>query len=40
MRIKTIKKSISIEASGKRVWEVLQNDNDIRKWYAAFKKGY
>ncbi|CAN5507420.1 hypothetical protein BH23BAC1_BH23BAC1_24520 [soil metagenome] len=39
MEILTIKKSIEIDAPKEKVWEVLQEDQYTRNWYAEFKEG-
>ncbi|HRO43305.1 MAG TPA: SRPBCC domain-containing protein [Flavipsychrobacter sp.] len=37
--MKTIKKSITINAPKERVWEVLLQDQYTREWYSEFKEG-
>ncbi len=37
--MKTIKKSIEINASKEKVWEVLTEDKYTRVWYAEFNEG-
>lgn len=37
--MKTIKKSIDVNASKEKVWEVLTADNYTRIWYAEFHEG-
>jgi hypothetical protein len=37
--MKTMKKSISIQASKEKVWDVLLNDKYTRIWYAEFSEG-
>ena len=39
MELKTIKKSIAINASKEKVWDVLIKDEHSRLWYAAFSEG-
>jgi uncharacterized protein YndB with AHSA1/START domain len=39
MNIKTIKKSITVNAPKERVWEVLLDDAYTRQWYSEFKEG-
>jgi uncharacterized protein YndB with AHSA1/START domain len=39
MKIKTIKKSIDINAPKENVWNVLLQDNYNRQWYAEFNPG-
>jgi uncharacterized protein YndB with AHSA1/START domain len=39
MKLETIKKSIEINASKEKVWDVLLNDKFTRIWYAAFSEG-
>jgi uncharacterized protein YndB with AHSA1/START domain len=36
---KTIKKSIAINASKEKVWEILLKDETTRIWYAEFSEG-
>jgi uncharacterized protein YndB with AHSA1/START domain len=37
--LQTIKKSITIQAPRKKVWEVLHQDQLTRQWYAEFGEG-
>lgn len=37
--MKTLKKTINIEAPKEKVWEVLTKDAYTREWYAAFSEG-
>lgn len=39
MKIKTIKKSITINAPREKVWDVLLKDEYTRQWYKEFKEG-
>lgn len=39
MRQKAIKKSIDIQASREKIWDVLLNDSYTRIWYAEFSEG-
>ena len=35
---KTLKKSIAINASKEKVWEVLMNDEYNRQWFSEFSQ--
>lgn len=37
--MRTIKNTLHLNASAKKVWEVLTKDEYTRQWYAAFKEG-
>ena len=39
MKKQTIKKSVAINASKEKVWDVLTNDRMNRIWYAEFSEG-
>jgi uncharacterized protein YndB with AHSA1/START domain len=39
MNKQTISKSVSIQAPGEQVWNVLTDDDMTRRWYSAFSEG-
>jgi len=39
MKIKTINKTVQIQANADRVWQVLTEDRYTRQWYSEFKEG-
>ncbi|MDQ3551242.1 MAG: SRPBCC domain-containing protein, partial [Bacteroidota bacterium] len=39
MKVKTIKKSIDINAPKQQVWNILVEDEYIRDWYSEFSPG-